>query len=260
MAAPNNQKSGVGFRHCRIFALNSAGLLAASSHSTPYEGLQLSGVRSLTLPIPENQKINHYGDDRVFAIDQLPPTEGVSGTLVMGKNNFDVDALLTGQLVATIGEFKTFLRATDKQGFETQVCMMAWRQSLDTTPGASRLRYWDIRILPVCQLIPINPELGANPEEKSYTVRPQVVPKYPRGIAFGTGTEGATEAQMIDATTVGKPKMIAFLGNNSATAFSLPAAAQATATTKMRVWHYVASSGVTTDVTASVTLAVGSVT
>lgn len=259
MAAPSNKKSGVGFRHCQIFALDANGFLAASS-TTAYEGLQVSGVRNLTLDIPDPRKINHVGDDRVFAIDQLPPTDGASGQMVVGKNNFDVDALATGAKAATIGEAKFFGRGTDKQGSEAQLCMLVWRQALNTEPGASRVRYWDIRLLPICQLIPKNPGFSENPEEMTYTIWPQVVAKYPWGTAFTEATEGMTEAQILDATTIYKPKLIAFKGSGTEDEFTLPATAQAVATTKMKVWHYVALTGVTTDVTATVTLAVGSVT
>jgi len=260
MAAPANIKSGVGFRHCQIFTLTTSGLLAAVD-DTAYEGLQISGARGLTLPIPEPQQINHYGDDRIFAVDRLPPNESISGTLTVGKNNFDVDALITGQNVVTIGETKFFGRATDKQGSEAQVCMIAWRQTLDTTPGASRVRRWDVRLMPVCQIIPMNPSFDAsNPEEMTYTVRPQVVSAYPWGIPFAEGVEGYTEGQLIDATTEYKPKLIAFLGDAAAVAFSLPAAAPAVSTAKMQVWHTVAATGVTADVTGTVILAVDSVT
>lgn len=260
MTTPSNVKSGVGFRHCQIFALTTSGLLAAVDENA-YEGVQISGVRSLTLPLPESQQINHYGDDRIFAVDQLPPNESISGTLVVGKNNFDVDAVITGQNVVTIGETKFFGRATDKQGSEAQVCMVAWRQTLDTAVGASRVRRWDVRLMPICQIIPMNPSFDAsNPEEMTYTIRPQVVSKYPWGIAFVEGTEGFTEGQILDATTEYKPKLIAFVGDGIVTAFNLPTAAQAVGTTKMKVWHTVASTGITTDVTGTVTLAVGSVT
>lgn len=260
MAAPSNTKSGVGFRWCQIFALDANGFLAAPDENA-YEGVQVSGVRSLTLDIPESQQINHVGDDRIFAVDSLPPTESVTGQLVTGKNNFTVDALLTGANVVTKNEKLLFGRATDLQGSEVQVCVLAWRQALNTTPGESRTRVWDVRLLPVCQLIPMSPSFAqSDPEEMTYTIRPQVVAKYPWGTAFATGTEGFTEAQILDGITVGKPKLIAFLGDNSTVAFSLPASYPASATTKMTVWHYVTSTGVTTDVTGTVTLAVGSVT
>lgn len=257
MAAPNAISSGVGFRNCQILALDSAGIPAATS-TTVYEGVQVSGARAMEIAIPDAPQINHLGDDRIFAVDSLPPTESVGGTLTTGKNNFTLDALLTGATVATVGETKFLGRATNLAGSEVQVCLLAYRQALDTTPGASRVRLYQSVLLPIAQLLPKIPAKNANPEEMQYTIRPQVVSKYPWGVAFATGTEGFTEAQIIEGISYYKPKLVAWKGNASATAFSLPTAAPATATTKMTVWTWNGTTA--TDVTSTVTLAVGSVT
>lgn len=258
MAAPNNQKSGVGFRHCVLYEVNDYGVIKPTDENA-YEGLHLSGVRTLELAIPNIQPVNHYGDDRIFAIDQLPPNESASGNLVVGKNNFDVDALLTGVKIVTLGETKWLGRATDLQGSEKQVCLHAWRQALDTSPSKQRVRIWDSRLLPLSQLFPMNSNFAEAPEEKNYSIRPQVSTAYPWGIPFAVPTEGYTEAQMLDGSTVNKPKLIAFLGNASATVFTLPTAFPAVDTTKMTVWQWLAANQTASDVTSTVALTTTSI-
>ena len=57
-----------------------------------------------------------------------------------------------------------------------------------------------------------------------------------------------------------KPHALTFLGNNTATVFTLPTDKQAASTDKMAVYHLVASTGVITDVSGTVTLATDDVT
>jgi hypothetical protein len=256
MAAPNVIRSGVGFRHCQIFALStSTGVIAPGAASaTAYEGLQISGARTLEIEDPEPQQINHLGDDRIFASDTLPATESLTGTLTVGKINDTVDALITGQTSYTIGEQKFFGIGTNKRGSEVQVAMLAFRQSLDTTPAAQQLRRWEFRLIPATLLIPLAATLNESPEEKTYTVRPQVASKYPWGIAFANGTEGFTEAQALRGIAENKPKIVAWKGNNVLTSFNLPTAFPAVATTKMTVFVYDDSAGTASeDATATLT-------
>ncbi|MCL4863862.1 MAG: hypothetical protein KJZ93_30930, partial [Caldilineaceae bacterium] len=177
MAAPNTTRSGVGFRHCAIFALTTAGYPAATS-TTIYEGIVPGGVKRLTINDPEPKQIAHKGDDRVFALDSLPADEPITGEMSLGKINDALDAILTGQLSFAVGEAKMFGAGTDKRGFEQQVGMLAYRQVLDTTPGSQQLRRWEFRIIPALLAIPRENTWDENPEERSYVLRPQVATKH----------------------------------------------------------------------------------
>ena len=47
MTAPSGTMLPVGARYCAVFALNSDGIIAATS-TTPYEGVQAAGVKAFT--------------------------------------------------------------------------------------------------------------------------------------------------------------------------------------------------------------------
>lgn len=256
MTAPNNLHRAVGFRHCRIYKLDANGYLYASG-ATAYEGSELTGPKTLEVTKPEPRRISHTGADRVLATDVLSPLDSVTATITASGADFDIEALLAGVNVITHGETKLLGQATDKQGDEPQFAILGFRQSLDGVTGTRR---WDLIWLPMCRIIPSGHAMNENPDEKTYNVYPNVVGKYPYGSAFAVGTENFTEAQYIDGVGEYKPHAVTFLGDGTDVDFSLPADKPAVSTAKMKVVHLVASTGVITDVTGTVTLAVDSVT
>jgi hypothetical protein len=238
MTAPSVIRSSVGFRYCQILAIDSSGYPAASS-TTVYEGVVLSGAKSLTINDPEPRQISHIGDDGIFALDVLPPTEPITGELQVAKTNDTLDAILTADKSVTIGEAKLFGEGTSNRGFENQVIMVASRQSEDTDPSSGYFgqRVWDARILPLTFIVPRDGSFDENPESRPYTVRPQFCTKYPWGVAFAAGTEGFVRAQMIRGIFEYKPLLVAWKGDNSATKFTFAATHQAVATAKIHgVW------------------------
>lgn len=236
MAAPNTTRSGVGFRHCTIFALNDSGYPDATSATTAYAGEVVSGVKRLTITDPEPQQIVHRGDDRIFAVDSLPATEALTGELVTGKVNDTVDAILTGQTSFTVGEAKLFGIQTNERGNEQQVGMLAYRQTLDTTPGAQQLRRWEFRLFPVALLIPRESSFDENPEERMYTIRPQIASKNIWGEAFTDAVGGFTEAQALRGVAEYKPKLLTWKANNAATTFTLSPSVAVNNTSKITVY------------------------
>lgn len=237
MAAPSSINSGVGFRHCQVLALDTSGYPAATS-TTAYEGVTVSGAKTLTINDPEPRQIVHIGDDRPFALDVLPATEPITGEMQTGKANDTVDALVQGVTQVTVGETKLYPVGTNKRGNESQVCMLAYREAVDTDPDSANFgqRVWQFRLFPRTYVIPRETGFQDDPEARPYTVRPQFATKYPWGVSFADGTEGCTQAQGFRGVAYGKPKLIAFKGNNTATEFSLPASYPATSTSKITVW------------------------
>jgi len=222
-------------------ALNADGYPNATTQ-TVYEGVTLSGAMSLTLNDPEPQQIIHRGDDRVFALDTLPPSEPISGELTVSKTNDTVDAILTDDKSFDIGEASLFGLGTDKRGDENQVAVLAYRQSLDTDPASGNFgaRRWELRLLPKTYVIPRAGGLEQDTSEnRSYTVRPQFVKEHLWGEAFSTSTEGFEQAQMLRGISTDKPKVVAWkatkAGKSSLT-LSFPTASPASATGKIAAW------------------------
>jgi hypothetical protein len=257
MATPNDLHRAVGFRHCRIYQLDAAGYIKATSHTTPYQGLELTGPKTLEVTKPEPRRISHTGADRVLATDVLPTLESVSAVITASGADFDLEALMNDVTIVTHGEMRLIGQATDKQGNEPQLAVLGFRQSLDGVSGARR---WDLIWLPMCRIIPSGHTMNDNPDEKTYNVYPNVVTKWPYGLDFAVGTEGFTEAQYIDGVAEYKPHLVTFSGNGAAVAFTLPVDKQAVSTDKITVYHLVAATGVITDVSGTVTLAVDDVT
>jgi hypothetical protein len=227
----------VGLRHVQILALENDGY-PLSTDTSAYEGVTISGVRALTLEDPEPQQIVHRGDDRIFALDTLPPSEPISGELRTGKVNDAVDAVLTDDASVTVGETKLFGAGTDNRGGENQVALLAYRQTLDSDPSSANFgaRRWEFRLLPRAYVIPREGGFDENPEERLYTVRPMFITKYPWGVDFDASTEGFTQAQVIRGVSEYKPKLVAWKGDNATVTFSLPTASPAASTDKITVW------------------------
>lgn len=231
MAATTGKQLSVGIRHAQIYALNTNGRPAASSPTTPYTGLQVEGAKAFTLTVPEPRVITHSGDDRLLALDSLPSLEGSSGELRVAKDMYDVIALLTGTKMDTIKENVGVLWATDKQGFEPQVGLILFQQSLDAQQAGAYtgLRRWRAYMLSKAIIIPAPGNMDENPTEMLFRIRPQIVTSYLWGLPFTELANGATEAQVAERMFEGKPQLDSWLGDNSAVAFTLSRTAISTA-------------------------------
>ena len=238
MTAPSVIASGVGFRNLRVFALTEAGYIAGVG-ATAYEGLFVSGVKTLEITDPEPRLITHVGDDSPFALDVLPPLEAVTGAVTVAKQNDTLDAALTGMLSFTVGEAKMFGVGTEKRGFEVAVGALAYRQTEDTDPTSSNFgrRNWQFKVLPSAIFLPMESGYADAPEERRYVIRPGFTTKHIWGTAYAVGTEGFTRAQVIRGISQYKPKLVAYLGDGAEDVFLFPTDAQAAATGKIAVWE-----------------------
>src|SRR5574340_408944 len=93
MTATSGKQLAVGMRYARAYALDSNGYPLVSS-TTVYEGLEFGGAKSFELNVPDARRIVHTGNDRVLALDYLPPNEPVSGVLRIARSEMDLNALL----------------------------------------------------------------------------------------------------------------------------------------------------------------------
>lgn len=245
-------RSGVGFRHVQILALAADGYPNATDTSE-YAGARISGARTLTINDPEPQQISHLGDDVVFALDVLPPTEALTGELVTGKVNDVVAQIIGDDLPVSIGQAQILGIGTDNRGDENQVALLAYRQTLDTDPDSTTFgsRRWEFRLFPKVFVIERESGFQNAPEEKMYTIRPQVVTQHLWGVAFAVGTEGFLQAQGFRGISEYKPRIVSFLGDNSETDFVFDTNYPAQSTDKIAVW--VAGSLVTSNITKATT-------
>ncbi len=229
MSSVTGKQYGVGARHARIFALNSSGSPAATN-TTPYSGVQVVGAKAFTLNIPDPRKISHQGDDRVLQVDYLPAVEAISAELTTSQEDQTAYALLTGTSKVTVGESTLVGLGTSQQGFEPQVGLLLYQQSLDETGT----RNWRYVLIPKATVYPHPGGMNENPSEHRFIVSPAVVSKHLWETAFSSGVEGFTEAQALVGAARYKPLMDSWVAATATTTFTLSTTAADTA--KMAVW------------------------
>jgi hypothetical protein len=268
MGAPANIRATAGFRNLRLYELNSSyypiGLLTLEpvtiyassgsniisgspvsvaagvsvSGSIPYYGIVHSGARVLTVNDPTPRVISHVGDDGVFAVQLLPPTEVMSGELTMDKTNDIVDAIVSNVKKVVIGETKILQEATDKRGFEPQVCGLAYSYAQDNDPNSANFgaTLWDWRMFPKATVFMRESGYGQEANQRQYAFTPMFCSSYPWGVQFTNAIEGAVRSQAIRGVGTGKPMIVSYLGNGASLAFPFDSANLALSTAKISVW------------------------
>lgn len=255
MTTASEQITSVGFRGFQALLLNSYGVPAASSTSE-YAGVRVIGAKALTLNRPERQRIVATGDDRVLAQFLLPPQDGLSGEIRAGALDMSAEEVVTGLTAKTVGEMKMLPGETDITDLP-DVCLLAWREAKSVASGDEGRSHYEFVLIPKAELSPMGGSFQeGSPEERGYMFVPTPVGRWPWGEALVEGTDGCTEMQMAEGSSEYVPRISAFQGDGTETEFTL--GTSAVSTDKMKAYTY---DGTTlTDVTSTVTLAVGSIT
>ena len=264
--AATTRVSGAGFRHLRIYSLNSDGFgVIPAPGAAGYNGLQVAVAKAMTLTIPDPQIISHTGDDRVSQIDLLPPTEGVAGEIRTGRTDLTLDALLANTKVRALASMQAGVMGSDQQGMEPDVCVLAYRQAVDAdlTSANKGQRNWLWVLLSKALIFSKwGPMEEGGADENTYTLQPRVFSKYPWGISFALADDGCLEAQVIRGVSRYRPHLAYWEGTGAVLEFNFSTGFQGPAdiADRCKVYHWVALTGVVTDVTATVTIAADGIT
>jgi hypothetical protein len=250
MSVPNVVNSGAGLRRVQIYALDTNGLPTGTTAG--YTGVQIEGAKVMGLTDPTPRKVEHSGDDRVEALDSLPAITGMTGTLTVSKTNRTVDAMVQGITAQTIGEAVAYPFNTDLKGSENQVMLMSYFQSQDTGDASATRgkRTWVAKIFPKAWVIPLENPTVELAHERTYDITPNIVTKYPWGVALTTAAEGALNMQGFEMVCEKKPQFAFFTTNGVTTSFTLPNAAYTTAKIKA---YAITTAGVGTASTPTTT-------
>jgi hypothetical protein len=212
----------IGFRYLSFFALNAYQTPAATSPTgDPFEGLHYESARALTINYPQPRKIEHQGDDRVEALDFLPPSTAMDAEIHVGMSDLAITALLSGIKVATIGTSKFVSLATDQQGLEPFVGILAYSQAQAWNAGT---RTWSWYFFPYARAIHAPSSLAETPQDIIFRVAPQFTTLMPWGEALASAVNGNLTHQGIQGISVGRPHLACWLGNNTATTFTFATA------------------------------------
>ncbi len=251
MTAAAVQLTSVSFRGVQILAVDANGYPTVES-ATEYSGIRIMGAKSLTLNIPDWQRLTATGDDRVLAQFVLPAQEGVTGELRVGALDMTAEALVSGINVKTVGESKVLPMATEQADLP-DMWLLAWREAKSVVSGDSGRGHYEW-VLMRAKLTPLGGEWGERAtEERRYMVTAQVTSKWPWGEALVFATDGCTEMQLAYGASEYVPRLSAFEGTGAAVLFSL-VGKTAVSTDKMTVYN----NG--TEVVAALAKAVGSLT
>ncbi len=251
MANTSGIQWGVGLRRAVVFPLNSDGTLKATS-TTVYEGLEFSGPRAFDITYPDARLITNPGNDRVRDQMYLPPTDPVKCELRTGFDDQAINAALMGVSQFTVGESTLVPFGTDKQGSEADIALLLYQQAHDD----SKLTRWRYVMIPRARAIPMPAGMNDNALETRYSVSISPSTKHIWNVALQAGTEGCTEMALADGMAEGKPAIVAWKADGTATVFSFPTDKQAISTAKINLFD--ASTGA--EVTVGITKATSGIT
>ena len=234
MTATSGKQLAVGLRYGMVYALNSDGTPTGNvTPTTATDGTEFQGPKVFTLNVPEPRKITHIGEDRVLAVDYLPPSDGMDGELSVSPSELDIVAMLGGLTVATVGEGVLAALASSQQGFEPQVGLMLYQQSLDVSLGTRRWRsFW----FPSCRCIYMPAGMGQDTQDIRYKIAPAVVSSLPWGTDLNETDNGCLTMQGVEMMSEGRPNMCWWEGDGAETEFLLPLDKPATSTAKMNAF------------------------
>jgi len=250
MTVPVSIVTGAGLRAALVYELDTTTGQPKATSTTLYAGVLMQGAKVLTNTEPAPTRVPHIGEDRFLGFTLLPPKEGMTGEVRTGKKNLDIDALLRGQAVVTVGESKFSGIGTSQAGSEIQVALLAYQVAQDrddasSTQGVGR---YSSMLIPNARL---NPKIGSfddNAYESAYDVTPNAVSKYPWGVAFALATEKFLTAQALDGVHEGKPRLLCAIGDATpVTLYTFPTGIVAVSTSKIAVFKngVLVSSGIT---------------
>ena len=277
MSTPSYIRSTAGFRSVTIFELSSGLPLGAAtltpyspytvsgsvisgstvlvpvgtlvSGSVGYYGIGVTGARTMTLNDPNPRVIPHIGDDAVFSLQVLPPTEPLSGELNVDKTNDIVDAIVSNVKKMTIGEANFMGQSTNQRGYENQVGLLAFSAAQDTDPNSTTFgtNYWDFRIMPKAILFTRDSGYGQEANMRVYNVSPMYTTSHLWGVQYTKAVEGFTRGQLERGVSQYKPIVCGFAGDGSTVAFPFDSANPAYSAAKVTVWKNgtVVSAGIT---------------
>lgn len=250
MAVRSGKFLPVGMRYAAAFELDANGRPKASG-STVYSGLVWSGPLAFDVTFPQARVIPHPGADRILRTAVLPTKEVASATLRVSDYRFDIQSVLTGVKIGSVGEAKEFALGTSKAGYEPVVALLLYQQSQDLDTGALT---WHAYIIPKCRCIMAGGSMNENAGEISFQVVPTPTTQRVWGKTLTLVDDAIVDATVFEYDTEGEPRIVGFLGDGLTLEFLFPVGEPARSIDKVEVYK----NGV--EVTAGITVAVDGVT
>jgi len=223
----NEITSGIGLRHVRVALRDDDGAIEVPSDTAvgeAYAGLQVSGARALTIAVPDPNRVEVVGDDRIYYTWQLPPTSNPTGELRVTKVNHPVIAMLTGTKQWGSPNRRKIGWATDQQGLEPSIILWGSRQVIeaDEVLSAFGQKRWETYIFLNAVATPRPPTMEYQAVgEMTYSIVANDSTVDELGVSFTDETNGFTKAAFVRVVTDGRFMLDAFVGNGTEKTFEL---------------------------------------
>lgn len=250
MAARSGKFLPVGMRYAAAFQLDANGRPKAIG-TVAYGGLKWSGPLAFDITFPQARVIPHAGADRILRTAVLPTKEVTTGSLRVSDYRFDIQSILTGVNIGSVGEAKEFALGTSKAGYEPVVALLLYQQSQDLDTGALT---WHAYVIAKCRCIMGSGSMNDNAGEITYQVVPTPSTQRVWGKTLTLVDDAIVDATVFEYDTEGEPRIVGFLGDGVVLDFNFPAGEPALSVDKVEVYK----NGV--EVTAGITVAVDGIT
>lgn len=227
MATQQATSTGIGLRKVRAFLRDSDSLPEVPADvavGDPYEGYVMDGALSLSVTLPEPNRVPARGDDRVYYTFNLPPTEGATGELRLTKLHMPFAAAIAGTKVFGSPPVRKIGTGTEKVGLEKQTIMYGCRQGIDSEYGSAYFGQpvWQTYIL-LNALNTLRPSTLEDQTvgEQLYSVTANDSTVDELGQTFTEAVNGFLQAPILVVITRNMFHMDVFLGDNAETEFTL---------------------------------------
>lgn len=210
-----------GIARAYYYNLNSDGILIGTNTSygdgdsiaTPG---RLKGIKTAEFPIPDVNRVQVTGDDSLLYEFLFEPTAAPSGTLGLGAEDLDFEALIQGTKVYAEGAWDMGVAYPADLAFSTRGLHIISRAASDDDGVTVSEGYWN-RIIPNATIAPQG-EAGASEQSaitSNYGMTINRATRLPYGRAFTDSDHGTTRAGYVKFWTENLFLMEAFAGDST---------------------------------------------
>lgn len=212
---------------------NKGGIQAVDE--TAYEGHEVPGPVSFEFNFGTPRTMANVSQGQVNDTIILPSTDPKTGILRCSYSSQELNALLTGVNITTVGAAKVMDDGTSKEGQEIQ-CGILLQQLVSHDDDGNVV--WVSEVCPKATLVPSPVNYNENALVKEYNIGLSKSTKRLWGETLTIATHGNTKAVKSNVVSNDKFNIIAWLGDNVATEFTLPADKVAKTSAAAKVWNY----------------------
>lgn len=212
---------------------NKGGIKAVDE--TAFEGFEVPGPTSFEFSFGNPRTIANTSQGQVNDTIILPSLDPKTGVLRCSYNSQELNALLTGVSITTVGAAKVMDEGTSQEGQEIQ-CGILLQQLVSHDDSGNVV--WVSEVCPRATLVPSPVNYNENALVKEYNIGLSKSTKRLWGETLTMAIHKCTKAIKSNVVSDNKFNVIGWLGDNVATDFTLPADKVAKTSAAAKVWNF----------------------